>query len=589
MSKSKRTALRTIWYYAKSTKPYRWKLIVNVSVVVVGTIVGSVLFRYYLATLFEKLSGYKGGSTEDVYSVLWLLLGLVILEVACWRINDFVMLFRHAAVLRDLEQTVFNKLQVHSYRFFSNNFAGSITTQFNRFIRSYMHLDRILFIDILMTLVDIAASTIVLMFIAPVLGVIMLGWSVLFITSMVFLTIKKSPYTRIEAEADSKVTANIADSITNIINIKTFAREDEENKRFTKVSQDRYKKRIKSWLLDAHIRSWRWFMVIIFMFSYLLLSVHLVVTDTVSVGVVLAAQLFMMSIYGRLFNLNQTIQVIEMSLSEAAEMTELLDTPYEVTDPAKPIKSNIKQGKIEFKNVTFSYKDGGGNVFENLDLMIKPGQKVGLVGSSGGGKSSLTRLILRFVDIKSGSILIDDQDISKLAQEDLRSSIAYVPQEPILFHRSLFENIHYGNPKATKTEVYNAAERARAGMFIDLLPEGYETLVGERGIKLSGGEKQRVAIARAMLSEAPVLLLDEATSALDSKSEKLITKALDELMAHRTTIVIAHRLSTIKKMDRILVMDDGKILEDGSHEELIKLKGKYAELWSHQSGDFLED
>jgi ATP-binding cassette subfamily B protein len=228
-------------------------------------------------------------------------------------------------------------------------------------------------------------------------------------------------------------------------------------------------------------------------------------------------------------------------------------------------------------------------VFNGLKLQIQPGQRVGLVGHSGSGKSTVTRLLLRFLDVQGGQILIDGQNIQHITQDDLRDNIAYIPQEPLLFHRSLMDNIGYGRENATKEEVYRVSKLAYADTFIQKLPETYDTLVGERGIKLSGGEKQRVSIARAMLTKAPILILDEATSALDSKSEKLITKALDELMKGRTTIVIAHRLSTIRKMDRILVMKDGEIIEDGTHEELLSKKGEYAELWDHQTGNFLDD
>jgi ATP-binding cassette subfamily B protein len=270
-------------------------------------------------------------------------------------------------------------------------------------------------------------------------------------------------------------------------------------------------------------------------------------------------------------------------------MTELLHREYEVQDPENPKKLVVNDGSIEFRDVSFKYADASDDVFSSLNLKIKPGEKVGLVGHSGGGKSTLTRLILRFVDINNGQILIDGQDIKQTTQHELRSQIAYVPQEPILFHRTLAENINYGRIDATDKDIKEAAKLAQASQFIEDFPAGYDTLVGERGIKLSGGEKQRVAIARAMLSTAPILLLDEATSALDSKSEKLISKALDELMKNRTTIVIAHRLSTIKKLDRIIVMKDGQIVEDGNHEALVKNGSHYAELWNHQSGDFLED
>ena len=226
---------------------------------------------------------------------------------------------------------------------------------------------------------------------------------------------------------------------------------------------------------------------------------------------------------------------------------------------------------------------------QDFNLIIKPGERIGLVGHSGAGKSTITKLLLRFADALEGSIVIDNQDIKNVTQNDLRKVISYVPQEPILFHRSIKENIAYSKPDATKEEIIEVAKKAHAHEFIEKLPQGYDTLVGERGIKLSGGERQRVAIARAMLKDSPILMLDEATSSLDSISEHYIQDAFNELMKGKTTIVIAHRLSTIQKMDRIIVLDKGKIVEQGTHKELLELNGSYAELWNHQTGGFLEE
>lgn len=242
-----------------------------------------------------------------------------------------------------------------------------------------------------------------------------------------------------------------------------------------------------------------------------------------------------------------------------------------------------------FQDVSFTHDGAEGALFQRLNLTIRAGEKIGLVGHSGSGKTTLTRLLLRFSDIDSGSIAIDGQDIRRLTQDDLRRHIAYVPQEPILFHRSLAENIGYGKPDATQDEIAAVARLAYADEFIAQLPEGYQTLVGERGVKLSGGQRQRVAIARAMLKNAPVLVLDEATSSLDSESEVLIQSALWKLMEGKTAIVVAHRLSTIQKMDRIVVLDRGKIVEMGTHKELLKIGGAYAKLWAHQSGGFIEE
>jgi ATP-binding cassette subfamily B protein len=224
-----------------------------------------------------------------------------------------------------------------------------------------------------------------------------------------------------------------------------------------------------------------------------------------------------------------------------------------------------------------------------MNLHIKPGEKIALVGHSGGGKSTVTKLLLRFVDIDGGQLLVDGQSVSDVRVADLRGAIAYVPQEPVMFHRSIRENIRYGRLNASDADVISAAKKANAHEFISKLPEGYDTMVGERGVKLSGGQRQRVAIARAIIKDAPILVLDEATSALDSESEKLIQAALRELMEKRTAIVIAHRLSTIQKMDRIIVLDEGDIIEEGTHNSLLEHKGVYAKLWAHQSGGFIED
>jgi ATP-binding cassette, subfamily B, bacterial len=286
--------------------------------------------------------------------------------------------------------------------------------------------------------------------------------------------------------------------------------------------------------------------------------------------------------------MNSIMRNYNRIMGDAHDMTEiLLSKPTVIDHSSRDLTAT--QGHIHFNDVSFAHNDGEDALFKNFTLRVQAGERIGLVGQSGSGKTTLTKLLLRFSDVDSGTITIDDQNISEITQQSLRKSIAYVPQEPMLFHRSLFENIAYGNPKATKEQVHEAAKKAHALEFIDKLPAGFDTLVGERGVKLSGGQRQRIAIARAILKDAPILVLDEATSALDSESEQLIQKSLDELMKNRTSIVIAHRLSTIQKMDRIIVLGSGAVLEDGSHKELLKQKGMYAKLWAHQSGGFIEE
>lgn len=275
------------------------------------------------------------------------------------------------------------------------------------------------------------------------------------------------------------------------------------------------------------------------------------------------------------------------SVANAKEMVDIFELETEIKDQENPQDLVVTESKVTFMNVEFSYPEGE-KVFQGLNFTVAPGEHVGLVGPSGGGKSTVTKLLLRFVEPTSGTISIDGQDITKVRQDDLRAAIAYVPQDPALFHRSLRENISYAKPEATDAEIIEAAKKSHAHEFIGKLKEGYDTLVGERGVKLSGGQRQRIAIARAILKNAPILVMDEATSALDTISEVAIREAISELIENKTAIIIAHRLSTVEKMDRIIVLGkDGTIEEEGSHGDLINRGGLYSTLWNHQTGGFL--
>jgi len=296
----------------------------------------------------------------------------------------------------------------------------------------------------------------------------------------------------------------------------------------------------------------------------------------------------MQRIGSQLFILADIINGYDQAFLDSQPMTEMLLTKNIITDADQPeILTDISS--IDFDAVSYKYPDGAENVLDNISLHIPEGQKVGLVGHSGAGKSTIVQLLLRFDDVTSGALRIGGHDIRALTQHDLREHIAYVPQEPLLFHRNLRENIAYGKPDATEDEIITAAKQANAWEFIKSLPNGLDTTVGERGVKLSGGQRQRIAIARALLKDAPILILDEATSALDSESEKLIQSSLETLMKGRTSIVIAHRLSTIAKLDRIIVLEGGTIIEDGTHADLLTKNGIYAKLWKHQSGGFIEE
>lgn len=581
---------RTLRYFFGAYSKPKIAFIINVTFIPLGILFGETLIGYQFGKLFEELVRFEtGDNTAQLYHLGFIIIIFYLIQIAFYRVNDYVIIWRQTRGLRNLEQNIFARLPRHSYRFFSDTYGGALVSQVNRFLKACEDIDDMFFFEYLTIVARIVFSSVVLLFIAPQLGILLALWAPFFIFVLVYLSMKKAPITRAAASADSKVLAYLSDAITNMITIKTFARSQREINGFNAVSQDRYKKRYRSYRFNAHIRDVRWLVVVGFFVPYVLLSIHSVVQGSIDPSAMIAGQIYVFSILGSLLNLHVVVQKTEQAFADAAELTDILDLDPELKDPANPEQPRITEGLIEFKAVQFQYPKTSQAVFEDLSLIIQPGEKVGIVGHSGSGKSTLTRLLVRFIDINDGAITIDGQNITHITQDDLRRHIAFVPQEPLLFHRTIAENIGYGREHASQADIQQAAKLAYADEFIKNLPEAYDTFVGERGVKLSGGERQRVAIARAMLTDSPILILDEATSALDSKSEKLITKALDELMKQRTTLVIAHRLSTIKKLDRIIVMKAGKIVEDGSHSELLKQGGEYAELWSHQSGNFLED
>ena len=566
----------------------RFMLAVNLTFTPAAIFFGEILVGYYVGILFQRIVQFRvGNSAGELYHLGWIIIGCFFVQFVFFRFNDYTAIWRQSNNLRDLEQYIFAKLPRYSYRFFSETYGGALVSQINRFLKSYEEFDDVVIFDYLEALSRVILATIVLLFIAFPLGILLAAWATLFIFVLVYSSVKKAHITRADAAADSKVIAFLSDAITNMVTIKTFAKSRQETKSFNKVSDDRFQKRWRSWKINAYIRDVRWQVTLWFFVAYILLSIHLVVNGSIKPSIVVAGQIYVFAIFNSLMSLHTVIQRTEQLFADAAELTEVLDMPQELTDPVDPERPRINKGLIEFDAVSFRYPKTSKDVFDNLSFKIEPGQRVGLVGHSGSGKSTITRLLLRFLDIQAGNIRIDGQDIKNITQDDLRNGIAFVPQEPLLFHRSLRDNIGYGREGATDKEIIEASKLAYADDFIQQLPAGYETFVGERGVKLSGGEKQRVAIARAILTDCPILVLDEATSALDSKSEEYIKRALDKLMKGRTTVVIAHRLSTIRKLDRIIVIHNGKIIEDGTHDELLERGGEYSELWNHQSGNFL--
>lgn len=531
--------------------------------------------------------------SRSLIMTILMLGGVIFLYSTLFRLADYSIAYSQSKAAKDLADDAFARVSRHSYHFFSSNFSGSLVAKIRRYLRAFEEIyDQIIF-TIWMKGLGLVFAFAVLTYFSPMLGIIFLIWFTLFVAisiPFIRIKIKKDILT---AEADSRVTARLSDVITNILNVKIFSASEKEILSFAETTADEEKKRRDAWYFQNLQFLFQGLFIGIFEFVGMFSVIYLWINGMVSAGTIILMQIYIIAAFNITWTLGRNFTRIMRSLAEAKEMIEIFEEPLEVRDPIQPEKCLISNGKIEIKNISFYYnkkvdeKSTRNPVFKNFSLNVEPGEKVGLVGPSGAGKSTITKIILRFADIESGEVLIDGQNISSITQDDLRTKIAYVPQEPILFHRTLKENISYSKTDATEEEIQESAKKSHADEFINKFPKGYNTYVGERGVKLSGGERQRVAIARAMLKDAPILILDEATSSLDSISEKYIQDAFDKLMKNRTTIVIAHRLSTIQKMDRIVVMENGEIVEQGKHKELLSKNGLYYRLWKQQSHGFV--
>jgi ATP-binding cassette subfamily B protein len=514
---------------------------------------------------------------------------VIIGGVLMWRIVDYFAWNLEADVIRDIARRTFDHLLRQSARFHADTFGGSLVSQANKLQNGYVRVADTTIYQVAPLACSIIFAIVILGPRAPLYVAALSVFAVIYVIASFVVT---RPVRRLSAEhgaTESRQTGFLADSITNVMAIKSFAGSSYERERYADVTDTTRASLLK--MLRAFNRQMIFFGSITntILAVSLFLGVVSVVVYGANIGTIFLIITYTANIVAQLFTFsNQSMRNYNRALGDASDMVAILQQTPEILDPPKPQKPRIKAGAIDFNHVVFSHDGNDDALFADLDLHIKAGERIGLIGRSGSGKTTLTRILLRFSDIDAGSITIDGQNIAKIKQDDLRDNIAYVPQEPLLFHRSLRDNIRYGRGKASDSEVERVSKLAYADDFIRSLPSGYDTLVGERGVKLSGGQRQRVAIARAMLKDAPILVLDEATSALDSESEGYIQKALWKLMEGRTAIVVAHRLSTIQRMDRIVVMDDGQIIEQGTHSQLLAAKGMYAELWTHQSGGFIE-
>lgn len=475
-----------------------------------------------------------------------------------------------------------------SMTFHSGHFSGSLTSQANKLPDAFISLKSQFVWEIYPLILIVIYSIAATWLVCPPFGIIMLIFTIAYSATATITFYKTRHIDARLASAENKQTGQLADAVTNVISVKSYARESFEKSRFRRATNATK----KATFGIAKVSMWRNFLLNSIGAVTFVGVLILVIASHNLFGVDVANMVFLFtvsnSLLSNIWRLNHILRSINRSLGNAKEMVEILDLPYIVDDKTdRPLK--ITEATVDFFHISFRHEGRRDELFSDFSLNIPAGMSVGLVGISGSGKTTLTKLLLRFADVNTGAIFIDGQDIRDVTQGSLRSQIAYVPQESSLFHRTIAENISYGYPSATRKEIEQAARLAHADDFIKDMPDGYETMVGERGVKLSGGQRQRIAIARAILKNAPILVLDEATSALDSESEAAIGKALKNLMRGRTSIVVAHRLSTIAGLDRIVVLDGGRIVEQGTHSELLAKKGEYYHLWSRQSGAFLDE
>ena len=552
----------------------------------IGTLLIDTALPYTLSLAIGALSDKH---IADIYPLLTGAAVIGLLGAALNLLGFRAMVYHESKILARLREQTFTRLMNKDNRFFVNQKIGAMTSRYIDFVRAEVNLQDLFIIRTLGFILSVGSGIIILLTQSWIVAAIVAALIIALALQIKWSAKKRAPWRHERKELVAEIHGKVADALTNNAIVKAFAGENREIKALKKQTrrfEDIYRKDIGFVATEGSIRV---AVMVIIQVSAIVVAVHLVQDAAISLATAIFMLAYLQRIGSQLFALGEIINGYDQAFLDAAPMTEMLSEEISVKN--KEDASTLKPGKLDIvlDHVSYKYDDASDDVLKNINLTIPAGQKVGLVGHSGAGKTTITQLLLRFADITGGSIRLGKYDIRDLTQESLRATIAYVPQEPMLFHRSLRENIAYGKPDASDEEIMEAARRANALGFIEQLPKGLDTLVGERGIKLSGGQRQRVAIARAILKDAPILILDEATSALDSESEKLIQEALATLMEGRTSIVVAHRLSTIAHLDRIIVLEKGKVAEDGPHKELLKQKGIYANLWSHQSGGFIEE
>jgi ABC-type multidrug transport system fused ATPase/permease subunit len=574
------------WFW-RYVKLYKWPTLACIASTVFIYVTAAIIPLFY-KRVFDAIG--EGVKTPEAIHGLFVTIGIIgILIFFRWvfyRITGFLLVYVESRVLAKMDEGSFSRILDHSYAFFANNFAGTLTRRVKRFSDAFERLlDALTFIVI--PLAVTASVSLAVLFLRNVWLGVGMAFSIAAILAANFAFARwRMKFDLVRAQKDSIVSGALTDAFANVVNIKTFARKRFEEDRFHGIRTDFLNAQTKSWNLGEISFSVQSFVMIFVEVGIMAIAIVLWRDGALTVGDFALIQSYLISLFSQLLNVGNLIRRIYESAADAREAVEIFEQTPDIRDVHRAKDISIAAGAIAFDRVSFNYHKTRKTI-DGLSLDIRPGERVAFVGPSGAGKSTLAKLLLRFYDVDGGHIRVDGNDIRRMTQESLRRAVAFVPQDPILFHRTIGENIRYAQLDATQEELEKAAKLAHCHEFIVDLPLGYQTFVGERGIKLSGGERQRVAIARAILKNAPILVLDEATSSLDSESEAYIQDALQSLMKGRTTIAIAHRLSTIMAMDRIIVLQNGKIEDEGTHEELLARDGLYKNLWNIQAGGFL--
>lgn len=544
------------------------------------------LLLRWVIDLFSQHDLNRALAWEPLQTPIFLSILLIILIELNSRSMGFLMAKAIPTLQADIRMTMFNHVQQHSPHYFNERFAGSLANKITDMTTAVESILQQLFWPLISSIALSLFGALFLWFVHPLLAVILLAWIVVHLSVCLLFSRTCDTYEQEHGESRSHLLGKIVDSLTNNFAVNLFYRFKYEKESLSDPQKREQSTNTKARQYVEKMRAATSFFYVTMCFLGINgCVVYLWLNHQITTGEV--AQVFgtMWNIAAVMWSVGGALPVFFQAFGTAKQAYTIMLDPQDLGDKPTALPLQVRSGKIVFDNVTFHYSDT--KLFSNKHVQINPGEKVGLVGYTGAGKSSFISLILRLFPIQNGKILIDDQNIADVTLESLRRNIALIPQDPILFHRSLRENIAYGNPNATEQQIQEAAKLAHCDEFIQKLPLGYDSKVGERGTKLSGGEKQRIAIARAILVNSPILILDEATSSLDSVTEKYIQQSLNNLMQNRTTLVIAHRLSTLSQMDRILVFENGKIVEEGTHKTLMTNQGLYSKMWNMQVGGFL--